>query len=327
MIFDHAAPLLAALILDALLGEPKWLWSRAPHPAVLMGRLIDRCDTRFNKSTRRRINGAAVVVALVAGAVALGWLIASLPLGWLWSILIGAILLAQRSLVDHVQAVADALRASLEDGKQAVAMIVGRDTSGMEDSDIARAAIESAAENLSDGVVAPAFWFLIGGLPGILAYKLVNTADSMIGHRTERHEAFGWAAARLDDALNWIPARLTAAMIALAYWGRGAWKTTWAQARQHRSPNAGWPEAAMAKVLGLSLSGPRSYGGVMTTDRALNPEGRRDATDKDIDAAVRVLWRVWRIMLCGVVLLSTLLWLEWYIWHSLVDFYFPDGQP
>ncbi|OAN79092.1 cobalamin biosynthesis protein CobD [Jannaschia sp. EhC01] len=289
------------MILDALLGEPRWLWSRAPHPIVVMGRLIGWCDRAFNRGARR-VNGVLIMAALGLGALGLGWIIAALPLGWLWQILIAAILLAQKSLVQHVAAVADGLRRSLDDGKREVAMIVGRDTGPLDEAAVARAAIESAAENMSDGVVAPAFWFLVAGLPGLLLYKITNTADSMIGHRTPRHEAFGWAAARFDDVLNYIPARLTALLIALTR-GPAVLRCAYRDGPKHRSVNAGWPEAAMASALGLSLSGPRAYDGEMTTDAALNPEGTRAATPGDITAAVAVLWRVWGAMLAALVCL------------------------
>ncbi len=292
-----------AMLLDATLGEPRWLWDRVPHPAVLMGRLIAWCDFRFNKG--RRTEGVLVVASLVLGAGALGCLIAALPFGWLWSILGGAILLAQKSLVTHVQAVGDALRLSVGEGRRVVAMIVGRDTSDMDGPAVARAAIESAAENFSDGVIAPAFWFLIGGLPGILIYKVVNTADSMIGYRTPRHEAFGWAAARLDDVLNWIPARLTAALIALAFWSGRAADVIRSDARLHRSPNAGWPEAAMAGVLDIALSGPRRYHGELRDYPWVNAFGNHDVGSDEVDASVRVLWRVWGVS-AGLALLLAL---------------------
>ncbi|MGR3618798.1 MAG: adenosylcobinamide-phosphate synthase CbiB [Roseovarius sp.] len=298
-----AALLIPALLLDGVMGEPKWLWSHVPHPAVLMGRLIGWCDTRFNDGARAR--GALVLAALVLAAGLAGWLIAALPLGWLWSMLLAAILLAQRSLVTHVRAVADGLRYGVNPGRRAVAMIVGRDTSALDESGVARAAIESVAENFSDGVVAPAFWFLVAGLPGILIYKLVNTADSMIGYRTSRHEAFGWAAARLDDVLNYIPARLTAGLIALAFWSARAVDVTLQDARLHRSPNAGWPEAAMAGVLDVALSGPRSYHGEMREFPFVNAGGEREIGVAEIEAAIAVLWRVWWVILglTGVVVL------------------------
>lgn len=300
----HALILIPAMLLDALLGEPRWLWDRWPHPAVLMGRAVAVLDARLNRGANRKVRGIAAVVLLVVGAGALGGLVAALPFGPVWEMLGGAILLAQRSLADHVQAVGDALRISLADGRRMVARIVGRDTAAMDAPAVSRGAIESAAENLSDGVIAPAFWFLIGGLPGILIYKVVNTADSMIGHRTPRHEQFGWAAARLDDVLNLIPARLSAVLLALAGWRPDAARVVLRDAPRHRSPNAGWPEAAMAVVLGVAVSGPRSYHGRMTDQPFVHPEGRRDAGPDDIDAAVGLLWRVWGLMLALVALIA-----------------------
>lgn len=299
--------LLVAMILDALIGEPRWLWSRAPHPIVLMGRVIGWCDRAFNNGAQR-LNGALVMAGLGLGALALGWVIAALPLGWLWQILIAAVLLAQRSLVQHVAAVAQGLRRSLTEGRRAVAMIVGRDVRDLDEAAVSRAAIESAAENMSDGVIAPAFWFLVGGLPGLLFYKITNTADSMIGHRTPRYAAFGWAAARLDDVLNYIPARLTALLIALVRLlsggGPAALRCAYRDGPKHRSVNAGWPEAAMASSLGLSLSGPRAYGGEMTADAVLNAGGTRAASPGDISAAVRVLWHMWGTLLVIVLALA-----------------------
>jgi adenosylcobinamide-phosphate synthase len=202
---DHALLLMIALALDAFFGEPDAIWSRVPHPAVLMGRAVGWCDARFNTGPSRKAKGIATVVLLGGAAVAVGFLIASLPGGPVLEVIAAAILLAQKSLVDHVRAVAEGLRTSLD--RRAARRVDDRRTGHheLDEAAVSRAAIESAAENLSDGVVAPAFWFLLGGLPGILLYKIVNTADSMIGHRTERHEDFGWAAARLDDVLNWLP--------------------------------------------------------------------------------------------------------------------------
>ena len=297
-----AGLLLGAMALDAVMGEPRWLWSRVPHPAVLMGRLIGWADIRFNTGPRWH-NGVLVVMGLVAGAALLGVVIEALPLGWLWSLIGGAILLAQKSLVQHVQAVADGLRYGVGEGRRAVAMIVGRDTRAMDEPAIARAAIESAAENFSDGVIAPAFWFLVGGLPGILVYKIVNTADSMIGYRTPRHEEFGWAAARLDDVLNWVPARITACLIALAFWSGRAVDVVRQDAGLHRSPNAGWPEAAMAGVLDVALSGPRSYHGQSRDFPWVNGSGERQIGVAEIERAISVLWRVWAVVAaCTLVL-------------------------
>ena len=305
MILTMAPLLVAALLLDAMFGEPKWLWSRFPHPAILMGKLIDAYDKGFNSGENRRVKGAFVLALLVGLMILLGWIIAILPLGWLWSILVAAILMAQKSLSEHVLAVADALRQSTEDGRASVAMIVGRDTAEMDPADISRAAIESAAENLSDGVIAPAFWFLVAGLPGLLAYKMTNTADSMIGHRTPEHEEFGWAAAKLDDLVNWPAARLTAALIALTHWGRGAWASARKSAPAHRSPNAGWPEGAMAGVLDVALAGPRRYNGQLTDDPFVNAPGLRDIGPIQVEAAAEVLWRAW----AGMLLLTLILWI------------------
>lgn len=297
-----AALLLPALALDALFGEPDWLWKRWPHPAVLMGRAVGWLDDRLNRGEGRRGKGVLAVALMVIGAWSLGATIAALPFGPLWEVLGAAVLLAQRSLVDHVRAVGDALRLSLGDGRLMVARIVGRDTATMDGPAVVRGAIESAAENLSDGVVAPAFWFLLGGLPGMLVYKIVNTADSMIGHRTPRHEQFGWAAARLDDLLNWIPARLTAALIALTH-GITRFAPIRRDAALHRSPNAGWPEAAMARALDVALSGPRSYHGERRDYPFVHPSGRRDPGPETIDACCAALWRSW----AGLVALTALI--------------------
>jgi adenosylcobinamide-phosphate synthase len=297
--------LILAMLLDAAAGEPKLLWDRAPHPAVLMGRLVGWCDRRFNRGQSLQANGVVVTLALLSAGLLIGWLIRLLPDFGLLEIATVAILIAQKSLVDHVRAVAQALRRSVHDGRAAVAMIVGRDTAQMTGPDIARAAIESAAENLSDGVVAPIFWYLVAGLPGIVAYKLINTADSMIGHMTPRYREFGWAAARLDDLLNLIPARLTALLIALTHgWVDPA--PILRDAPKHRSPNAGWPESALAPVLNVALSGPRSYDGVRKEYPWVWPEGRRDPGPDDIDAAANALWRVWAAMLAIAVLIALL---------------------
>lgn len=299
-----AALLVMAMALDAILGEPKWLWDRMPHPAVLMGRAVSALDRTLNTGSHRRLKGGLCVALLVGGAFLLGLGVTHLPFGPLWSTLGAAILLAQRSLTDHVADVARALSRSLEDGRLSVARIVGRDTAEMDAPAVARSAIESAAENLSDGVVAPAFWFLLLGLPGILVYKVINTADSMIGYRTEAYEDFGKAAARLDDLLNWVPARLTALTITglAGLWRHGS--RIIAEARRHRSPNAGWPEAAAARALDVALSGPRSYHGQLQDFPFVHPEGKREIGAPDIDRAVSLLWRVWWVLLAFFFLLS-----------------------
>ncbi len=292
------------LILDAALGEPDWLWRRVPHPAVLFGRLVDRLDRRMNAGANRRAKGAVAVLALALAAALPAAVLSWDGFGGILEVLGAAVLLAQRSLADHVGAVAGGLRLSLEEGRRAVARIVGRDAETLDRSGVARAAAESAAENFADGVVAPAFWFLVAGLPGMAVYKAVNTADSMIGHRNARYRDFGWAAAKLDDVLSWIPSRLAGAAICLAGGGRAAWQVMRRDAGLHRSPNAGWPEAATAASLGIALAGPRSYGGVITGDPYLNPEGRRALHPQDVEDAVALLWRAWGVVLGVAVAVS-----------------------
>ncbi|HUF87812.1 MAG TPA: adenosylcobinamide-phosphate synthase CbiB [Thermohalobaculum sp.] len=295
-----------ALILDAALGEPAWLWRRVDHPAVLLGRLVDRLERRLNAGAHRRVKGALALLALAAAAWLAAALLSAEVFGGVFEVLGAAVLLAQRSLADHVRAVADGLRVSLDEGRRAVARIVGRDPDTLDAPGVARAAIESAAENFADGVVAPAFWFLIAGLPGMAVYKAVNTADSMIGHRSARFAEFGWAAARLDDLLSWIPARLAGLMICLVGGGRQAFEVMRRDAPLHRSPNAGWPEAATAASLGLALAGPRVYGGVIADDPYLNADGRRATHPQDIEAALGLVWRAWGVVL-GAALLAALL--------------------
>ena len=299
-----AAMLVLALLLDALFGEPDWLWRKLPHPAVLMGRAVGWCDRTLNNGTHRFLRGTLSITALVLVMWVLG--LALNLLGSVIEIIFAAILLAQRSLVQHVRAVASGLRISLPQGRRAVAMIVSRDTAAMDTSAVSRSAIESAAENLGDGVIAPAFWFLLGGLPGLFVYKIVNTADSMIGYRTPEYEAFGKAAARLDDALNLIPARLTALLIALPGGVIGQWPDIARDARLHRSPNAGWPEAAMARAIGVALAGPRAYNGELQQFAWVNGSGARSIGPGAIDAAVARLWQAWALTL-GIALLLGLL--------------------
>lgn len=299
-----AAILSLALLLDAIAGEPAWLWSRMAHPAVVMGRAVGWLDQYLNRGNLRRAKGALAVVMLGVGAGLLGLLLGQL--GALVEILCAAILLAQRSLAQHAQSVGDALRQSVGDGRLMVARIVSRDCRQMTQPQVARAAIESAAENLSDGVIAPAFWFLIGGLPGLLLYKVVNTADSMIGYRNARYAHFGWAAARLDDLLNLIPARLTGLAIAALSGQLRAWPAITADAQLHRSPNAGWPEAAMARALDVALAGPRSYDGQMRDLAWVNGDARHETGPDDIDDAVAMLWRVWAAAMILVIACAAL---------------------
>ncbi len=297
--------LIAALVLDALLGEPDWAWSRVPHPIRLIGQVIEAAERRFNQGERQKLKGAMVIAVLAIAALAVGYAIRAVPDLGLLELLGAAILLAGKSLNQHVRAVADGLRMSLGEGRREVARIVGRETDQMEADDVARAAVESAAEGFLDGVVAPAFWFLLLGLPGMLAYKLVNTADSMIGYRTERYREFGMATAVLDDVLNWIPARIAALLIAVT---NGKWRQFWAirhDASSHRSPNAGWPEAAVAATLDVALSGPRTYDGERTDDPYINMNGRKELTSADIDRALGAIRNAW----LGIILICVPLWL------------------
>jgi len=273
------AILFLALLLDALVGEFGPLFRILPHPVALMGGLIGWFDRRLNReqrSARTRVFRGSMVTLLMVGLAAVsGWFVLEVarrvPQGWIIEVIAVSLLIAQRSLFDHVRAVARGLdKHGLAGGRAAVAMIVGRDPETLDDHGVSRAAIESLAESFADGVVAPVFWYLLFGLPGLLVYKTVNTMDSMIGYRTPRHDAFGRTAARLDDVMNYVPARIAAALIVLAsvFVPRGrpasAFRVMARDGGQHRSPNAGWPEAAMAGALGVALSGPRSYQGKMT---------------------------------------------------------------
>ncbi len=288
--------IIVALLLDALMGEPKWLWSRIPHPVRLMGGMINKIDILLNKNTHKRLKGVLALLAMLVLVAGLGWGLTALPGGDIIQVGVAAILLGQRSLVQHVSAVGKALRQDLGMARGAVAMIVGRETKNLDESGVARAAIESAAENFSDGVVAPVFWFVLFGLPGMLAYKLVNTADSMIGYRNEKYLEFGWAAARLDDVMNYIPARISAGLLVLGGLAPKALAVIRKDAGQHRSPNAGWPEAAMAGALDLALSGPRVYDGQRTDDSFVNETGRKSLGPDDIHAAIKLLWLGWGLM-------------------------------
>ena len=289
---------LAALALDALVGDPRWL----PHPVRAMGWLTGLLDRALNRERwgegARALLGVVAVAAVTGASAAAGWAVAhyvaALAWGWLAELALVAMLLAQRTMCDHMVRVARALDIGAEPARAELRHIVGRDVSALDEHGIARAAIESGAENYSDGVVAPAFWYLLLGLPGLLAYKAINTMDSMIGHRSPRHHAFGRAAARLDDAVNWVPARIAGGLIAVAAVflpgaapGR-ALRTMVRDAPKHSSPNAGWPEAAMAGALGLALLGPRRYEGEAAADAAWLGSGRAEATADDLRRTVWV---------------------------------------
>jgi adenosylcobinamide-phosphate synthase len=298
---------LVAVATEAIIGYPDAVYRLVGHPVTWIGRLITWCDQAWNSPNRsdeeRRGRGLLTLLLLIAVAVAAGLLVTRVVDSLLPSSaallvcgVLASSLLAQRSLDSHVLAVATALeQGGLEAGRQAVSHIVGRDTRSLDEAAVCRAAIESLAENFSDGVVAPLFWMVVGGLPGALAYKAINTADSMIGHRSERYLAFGWASARCDDLLNLPASRLSALWLALAaallgLSPRAALATVWRDAGHHRSPNAGWPEAAMAGALTIRLSGPRMYHGTPVQEPWVG-EGTSDLTAQHIRAALK-LYRV-----------------------------------
>jgi adenosylcobinamide-phosphate synthase len=311
---------LLALLIEAIVGYPDRLVRTIGHPVTWMGRLISILDRTLNhesmSNASRQAAGALAILIIIGVAAAVAYVLERslllLPLGIVAAALIASTLIAQRSLYDHVLRVAAALEKNgLAAGREAVSHIVGRDPEALDEAGVARAAIESLAENFSDGVVAPAFWLAVGGLAGGAAYKAINTADSMIGHRTPRHEAFGFAAARLDDLINLPASRLSALLIVAAAAvttgasAAGAWRALTRDAHHHRSPNAGYPEAAIAGALGLALAGPRVYGGVQVED-AMMGDGRRDATAVDIGAALTLYQRADAILMGLVAILALL---------------------
>ena len=303
---NHFGILLLAIILDAALGEPDWLWSRVPHPIKIVGDCITWFDDTLNAEPLQKMKGIITLGILVIAAAILGWLLSALPDFGILEVIVVAILLAHKSLIQHVMNVAVALAQDITLGRQEVAKIVGRTTDHMQPSDVSRAAIESAAENFSDGVIAPALWYLVFGIPGILIYKVVNTADSMIGYKSEKYSEFGYAAAKLDDILNWVPARFTSFLICLTSKPRESIDIVLDDAPLHRSPNAGWPEAAMAAVLNIALAGPRYYEGQKIDYPYVNAQARHQLDPEDIRRSVSTLNIVW-VGFAAVVFLFALL--------------------
>ncbi|MCL4676667.1 MAG: cobalamin biosynthesis protein CobD [Pararhodobacter sp.] len=311
---SFAAAMLLAMAVDVALGWPDALFLRIGHPVTWLGRLIAALDAGWNRATapawQRRALGVLAALVTIGLSGGLAWGVQSLlPPGWARTLLIGVLawpLIAVRSMYQHVEAVAKPLAAGdLDAARQAVSMIVGRDPSRLDSAGVARAATESLAENTGDGIVAPLFWGLVAGLPGLAAYKAINTLDSMIGHRTPRHEAFGWASARIDDGANWVPARLTGLIFALASPApRAALRCMRRDAGHHRSPNAGWPEAAMAGALGVRLSGPRVYGDRIAPEPWVNA-GAPDPAPADLRRAL-ALYR--RAMSGIAVVLAAIAW-------------------
>ncbi|MGV1786144.1 MULTISPECIES: adenosylcobinamide-phosphate synthase CbiB [Agrobacterium] len=292
-----------SLLIERLTGYPDWLFKRIGHPVTWIGSLIALLDKKWNRESasfsQRKAAGVVALSVFLALTVLVAWLVQSvlllLPLGLLLVAVLGASLPAQKSLEQHVEAVAIALeREGIDGGRKAVSMIVGRDPQALDEAAICRAAIESLAENFSDGIVAPSLWLGLLGLPGGAGYKAINTADSMIGHRSPRHEAFGWASARLDDLVNLPASRLSGGLLVVAAFfvkgasPKGAIAAIRRDARHHRSPNAGWPEAALAGALSFALAGPRSYGGQMIEARFMGEGGRATLVAGDIRTALRL---------------------------------------
>jgi adenosylcobinamide-phosphate synthase len=314
-LYDRLTLVLAGLAIDAMFGDMPRLFARIPHPVVLAGRAIAFFETKFNRPGRsersRRERGIVTLVVLVGAAAGLGWVLQLLLRGSLLGAVVEAlavgVLVAQRSLFQHVAAVGAGLAAGgLPAGREAVSHIVGRDPMRLDRPGVARAAIESLAENFSDGVVAPVFWYLVLGLPGLFAYKMANTLDSMIGHRSPRHRSFGWAAARFDDLANLVPAPLSGLLLSAAALFAGgarpghALATMLRDGRKHHSPNAGWSEAAMAGALGLALAGPRPYAEGDVNDPWLG-DGTPNATPGDIARALR-LYTLACLLLAGLIM-------------------------
>ncbi|MBU0582322.1 MAG: adenosylcobinamide-phosphate synthase CbiB [Alphaproteobacteria bacterium] len=312
-----------SLVLESQTGYPDRLYKAIGHPVSWIGSLISSLDRLLNRPAesdrRRRLYGVLALVAIVglpaAIAGSLEFLLSSYHAGLAVLVIAGSTLLSQQSLAEHVKAVAEALETDgLAGGREAVSKIVGRDPEQLDEAGISRAAIESLAENFSDGIVAPAFWLALGGLAGGVAYKAANTADSMIGHLTPTHRAFGWAAARFDDLVN-LPASRIAALLLVAAAALtpgadagAAWQAVLRDAGKHRSPNAGWPESAMAGALGLELAGPRVYSGKMVRDAFMGEGGRRIATAADIRRALKLFWLA-DLLLIGLLGLAALLFL------------------
>jgi adenosylcobinamide-phosphate synthase len=310
---------LLAMMIELCAGYPQTLSRAIGHPVTWIGRLIAALDRVLNRDTAdvnwRRGAGIVAILLLLGIVGTIAFVVERellrLPFGLIAVAVVASTLIAQRSLYQHVADVATALeQGGVIAGRAAVAKIVGRDTGALDAAGVARAAIESLAENFSDAVVAPVFWMAIAGLPGVALYKAINTADSMIGHRTPRHEAFGWAAAKLDDLVNLPASRLSALLLvaaaALNESAAAAWRAVLRDASRHRSPNAGYPEAAMAGALDLSLAGPRVYGGV-TIDDATMGEGRRDATAADIRRALALYRYADAILIALVAAIAAIL--------------------
>lgn len=313
--FPAFASAALALFVERLVGYPDAVFARIGHPVVWIGKLMAWLDNAPRRDGRTpaetRLRGAAALLVVVLAAFIPSWIIANLlghwSKGWAAEALIATSLIAQKSMRDHVAAVHTALKSSLAEGRRAVSHIVGRDPATLDESGVARAALESLAENSSDGIVAPVFWYALFGLPGIAVYKAINTADSMIGHKSERHLHFGWAAARLDDLVNLPCSRLTGVLFAAAvpHRFREVFDVMRRDAPKHHSPNAGWPEAALAAALRIRLGGPRKYDGETVT-LAWMGEGRDQLTRDDIRRGLRLYGVATAILLAGMIVLAVI---------------------
>jgi adenosylcobinamide-phosphate synthase len=315
----HFAAAAVTLLVDRLFGYPKAIHLQIGHPVEWIGTLLSKLEIAFYDSDaeplQARLSGAAALVALLVivtvPAVFISTFLSTFRFGWIIEALLATALIAQHSLHEHVSAVGKGLDISLSEGRKAVSMIVGRDPAQLDESGVTKAALESLAENTSDGIVAPVLWYVLLGLPGIVAYKAINTADSVIGHKSERYIYFGWAAARLDDLVNLPASRLTGLLFAGdAAWtdrerGKIAWHAMWRDAPKHNSPNAGWPESALAASLGVKFGGPRSYEGHLVNLPWMG-EGRETLNRDDIRTGLRLYGTAMTFLLCLVAFCAVL---------------------
>ena len=312
------AILIIAILIDSIIGDPNWLWKWTGHPIALFAKFIDSCESfRVNSisPTAEKVFGFIVIVALILISILVGfiliYLLSESLIGILVCAIIASIFIAQKDLYDHVKQVYKALsKQNLSESRDCVAKIVGRDTAQLDEPGVVRAAIESTAENISDGIIAPVFWCLLFGLPGLLAYKAINTADSIIGYKNDRYINFGWATARLDDLVNYIPSRLSGFIISICApivngKIRSAILTMFKDASKHNSPNAGWPEASMAGILGIALAGPRVYPTHKENGNWINAIGRKEVDSNDVNNALKILLTVCllQLLIIGVFLL------------------------
>ena len=316
--------LLLALTIDAIIGDPSLIYRLIPHPTQIMGWLINFLDVNLNheldEDKSRKTKGISLVIIILTLALSAGFgiifLLSLIPYGWILEAIILSTLIASRSLYQHVTAVSSALKSNnIEYARSEVAKIVGRNTKTLDSHGVSRAAIESLSENFSDGVIAPIFWAIVLGLPGALAYKMLNTADSMIGYKNDRYMQFGWAAARLDDLINFIPARLSAFFLCIAtfMWGQNEAKRSWTaikhDARKQISVNAGYPESAMAGALNIRLAGPRDDGEQKAIEwiGIANEGSTADATDKDIDRGLSLYVNACLLIIAAIVCVTVLI--------------------